>query len=193
MDRRPSRRFKTVNTAKVAFVVALLFAFLSSIIPPASVSAGSTCQLECCAGRAPHAAGSCMEGLCQAAIPGHGKAAKTRLAKRVQAEPLCGLVHKVVLKSYAQMRSGFNQSPIRSGRTNASAAAFVKPCEPDCGGSAAGFRNSNRQRNSAVIADAVRPRGPMAINLSDFAKYRIQILEALCGQSAPRGPPLSFS
>jgi hypothetical protein len=193
MDRRPSKRFKPVNTAKVALAVALLFAFLSSIAPLASVSAGSACQLECCAGRAPHAAGSCMEGLCQAAIPRHGKAAKTRPAKRVQTEPLCGLAHKVVLKRFAQMRSGSAQSPIRSGQTNASAAAFVKPCQPDCGGGAAGFRNSNRQRHSAVIADAERPRGPTALHLSDFARHRIQILEALCRQSSPRGPPLSFS
>jgi hypothetical protein len=193
MDRRPSRRFKTVNTAKVALAVALLIAFLSSIVPLASVSAGSMCMLKCCAGRTPHAAGSCMDGSCQAPIPRPGKAAKTRQAKLIQAEPLCGLAHKVGLKSFAQMHSGSYQSKALSGQTTASAAAFVKPCPPDCGGSAAGFSNSNRQRNSAVIADAVRPRGPTSIHLSDFGKYRTQILDALCRQCAPRGPPSSFS
>lgn len=193
MDRRPSRRFKTVNTAKVAFAVTLLIAFLSSIVPLASMSAGSMCTLKCCTGRTPHAAGSCMEGSCQAAILRHGKAPKNRQPKLIQAEPLCGLAHKLVVKSFAQMRSGSDQSQVRSGQTTASAAVFVKPCQPDCGSSAAGFTNSNRHRNSAVFADAVRPRGPTATHLSDFGRHRIQILDALCRQCAPRGPPLSFS
>ena len=193
MDRRPSRRFKTVNTAKLALAVTLLIAFLSSIVPLASVSAGSMCVLKCCTGRTPHAAGSCMEGSCPTSILRHGKAAKNRQPKLIQAEPLCGHAHKVALKSFAQMRSGSDRSQIRSGRTTASAAAFVKPCQPDCGGGAAGFSNPNRHRNSAVIADVVRPRGPTAIHLSDFGKYRTQILEALCRQCAPRGPPRSFS
>ena len=193
MDRRLSKRFKTGSTAKLALAVTLVFAFLSSIVPLASVSAGSACQLECCAGKAPHAAGSCMAGFCEAPIPSHGKAAKTHPARLVQAEELCGLPHRLVLKSLAQRRSGADQSPIHSAKTNVSAAAFDKPCQPDCGGSAAGFRNSNRQRNSAVIANALRPRVPAAIRLAGFGNHRTQILEALCRQCAPRGPPLSLS
>ena len=193
MNRRPSRLFKIIRAAKLMLVVMILVGFLCSIAPLASVSAGSRCRLECCAGRAPHAAGSCMDGACEAPLRTHPTAARNRQAKRAHGEQFCGRSNAIVLKSLARMRANHAPRQVGSDQTTASASAFVKPCQPDCGGSAAGFSNPNRHRNSAVLADVVRPRGPTAIHLSDFEKYRTQILEALCRQCAPRGPPPSFS
>jgi hypothetical protein len=188
MDRQNSSRFKTVNAAKLALAVMLLIAFLSSIAPLAPVSAGSVCTLECCAGRAPHAAGSCMDGSCHAALlTSH----KIEQAKLNPSEQLCGLNRKVA--NLALVRINHAPSRPKAEQTKLSAAAFVKPCQPDCGGCASGFTNPNRQKNSAAIADAVRPRAPIAIHLSNPGYHRTQILDALCRQGAPRGPPLSFS
>jgi hypothetical protein len=194
MDRRHEKPLKIRNTAKLALAVMLLVGFLSSIVPLARVSAGSTCTLECCAGRAPHAAGSCMDGACEASLLTHPKAAGIHQAKLDRAEQLCGLSHAVVVKSLAQMPAKHAPPQVRSDQTTASAsAAFVKPCQPDCGACASGFTNPNRQKNSAAMADAVRPRGPTGIHLSNHGYGRTHDLDALCRQCGPRGPPFSFS
>lgn len=192
MDRRPSRRFKTVNTAKVVIAVTLLFVFLSSILPLA-LSAGSVCTLKCCTGRAPHAAGSCMDGACEAHLLAPAKAAKHQQAKRNHSDQLCGISHAVVLKNLVRMRAKHAPRQVGSDQTRVSAAAFVKPCQPDCGPCASGFTNPNRQKNSAAIADAAGPRGPTAIRLSNPGYHHTDILDVLCRQCAPRGPPLSLS
>lgn len=193
MNRRPSRRFKIISTAKLMLVVMLLVGFLSSIVPLASVSAGSMCRLECCAGRAPHAAGSCMDGACEAHFLTHSKAAKNHQAKRDQGDRLCGPVHAVVAKNLARMRTNRAPRAFGSNQTRASAAAFVKPCQPDCGPCASGFTNSNRQKNSAAIAEAVRPQRPTGIHFSNPRYHHSDNLDVLCRQCAPRGPPLSLS
>jgi hypothetical protein len=193
VDRRPSKRFKIFNTAKLVLAVMLLVGFLSTIVPLASVSAGSMCTLHCCAGRAPHAAGSCMDGTCEASLRTHAKAARSHHAKRAGGDQLCGLSHAVVVKSPTRMRAHQALPRVASDQTRASAAAFVKPCQPDCSLCASGFTNPNRQKNSAAIADAVRPRGPTAIYLSNHGYHRTDILDVICRHCAPRGPPLSLS
>lgn len=194
MHRRPSRRLKIINTVKLVLAVMLLVGFLSSIAPLASVSAGSMCTLECCAGRAPHVAGSCMDGACQAPLLTHSKAARSHQAKLDHGDQLCGLNHAVVVKSLAQMRAKHAPPQVKTDEvTAAAAAAFVKPCQPDCGACASGFTNPNRQKNSAAIADAARPRRPTVSHLFNPGYLRTHVLDALCRQCPPRGPPLSFS
>jgi len=173
--------------------VMLLLGFLSSIVPLASVSAGSLCKRECCAGRAPHAAGSCMDGSCHATLAQRPGRVEDHRAKPAHGEQLCGLHHRVLVKSLALIHSDANQSKTRYDQTAVSAAAFVRPCQPDCGACASVFTNPNRQKNSAAIADAVRPRAPTVTHFSDSGCHLNQILKALCRQCAPRGPPLSSS
>lgn len=193
MNRRPSRRFKIISTAKLMLAVMLLVGFLCSVAPLAPVSAGSMCRLECCAGRAPHAAGSCMDGACESPQRTRPKAAGNRQAKRAYREQFCGLSHAVVLKDLARIRANHALRQVGSDQTGASATAFVKPCQPNCGPCASGFTNPNRQKNSAAIADTVRPRGPIAIHFSNSGYHLTQILKARCRQCGPRGPPVSFS
>jgi hypothetical protein len=192
MYRRRSWQFKIVSTPRLAVAVVLLIGFLSSIAPLAPVSAGSVCTLECCAGRAPHAAGSCMNGSCQAVLSTH-KRATTRRVTQVQGDKLCGLNRAVATKIVGRMSADRAPRPQGSDSAPNSATAFVKPCQPDCGGLASGFANSNRQRNSATMADTVRPRSPIDLYLLDFARHGAQALDALGRQGAPRGPPVSFS
>jgi hypothetical protein len=193
MNRRPSRRFNIINTAKLMLAVMLFFAFLCSIVPLVSVSADSQCRLECCAGRAPHAAGSCMGGACDARLRTRSRTARYHHAKQDQVEQFCGLSHAVVVKNLARRRANHGSRQVGSDQTEASAAAFVRPCQPNCGPCASGFANPNRQKNSAAIADAVRPLRPTTIHFSTFGYHLTKIRKALCRQCGPRGPPLSFS
>ena len=190
MDPANSRRVRLISTARVLLASVLLTAFLSGIVPIASVSAGSMCQLECCAGRAPHASGSCMNGSCHATLLTAHAAGKSHHAKPDQSEKLCGLARKIEAKSFARLRVA--PSP-HTAPTQLLSAAFENPCQPDCSGCASGFTNSKRQRNSAALADANRPRPPTHTRLSDFRHRRIHLLKTQCRQGAPRGPPLSFS
>jgi hypothetical protein len=190
MDRSNARRIKLVSTARVLLAFVLLTAFLSAILPLASVSAGSMCHLECCAGRAPHASGSCMNGSCQATLLTAHAVAKSHQAKLDQSEKLCGLARKIEAKTFARMRVAKSS---HSSPNQLLAAAFDPPCQPDCGGCTSGFTNSKRQRNSATIAGANRPRPPTDTHLSDFRYRRTSILKTQCRQGAPRGPPLLVS
>ena len=189
MDRTQSKRSGTISMARVVLASVLLTAFFSGIVPIASVSAGSMCHLECCAGRAPHASGSCMNGSCQATLIRSQAVAKSRHARADQSEKLCGLARKIEAKSFARLRVA--ASPQTS--PTQLAVAFKNPCQPDCGGCTSAFTNSKRQRNSAALAGANRPRPPTDTHLSDFRHRRIHLLKTKCRQSAPRGPPLSCS
>src|SRR5690349_10464722 len=49
---------------RTVLAVSLLLAFLASSFPLTTIASGPMCTLACCAGRPPHAAGSCMNGSC---------------------------------------------------------------------------------------------------------------------------------
>jgi hypothetical protein len=186
MGRPYFRRSGIVSAARVLLASGLLAAFLSGIVPIASVSAGSRCQLECCAGKPAHASGSCMNRSCQADLTAH---AHNQRANRVQAEKLCGFPKKIDSKS--SVRKPAVASTLSSA--DQVTRAFERPCPPDCGGCASGFTNSNRQRNSATTSITDRLSSPTDIRLSDLRYHRVRILRAQCRPGTPRGPPLSLS
>jgi len=186
MARPYLRRFGIVSAARVLLASGLLAAFLSGIVPIASVSAGSRCRLECCAGKPAHASGSCMTRSCQADLKAH---AHSQRANRVQAEKLCGFPKRINAKS--SVRKPVDASTHSSA--DQVAGAFERPCPTDCGGCASGFTNSNRQRNSAAISISNRLPSPADIHLSDLRYRRAGILSAQCRPGTPRGPPLSLS
>jgi hypothetical protein len=168
-------------------VFVLLGAFLSGIVPLAAVTAGSLCTLECCAGRAPHASGSCMNGSCQVTLPTARK--HSHHAAPDRAEKFCGLPRKILLTSVlSRVKS---RVPISSDHL--SSLALENPCQPDCGGCASGFANSNRSRNSAAVAADNRPRPPTNSRLFDFRYHRTRVFNAQCRQGSPRGPPSAGS
>jgi hypothetical protein len=164
----------------------LLSAFLAGVVPLAPVSAGSMCHLECCAGRAPHPSGSCMHGSCQANLsaPAH-----LHHADANPVDKLCGLSKKVETRSFPRTRI---KSTTHLASDQVTPSAFEKPCQADCGGCTSGSANSNRQRNSAAIANANRPRPSTNNRLADSRYHPAKILAAQRRQGAPRGPPFGF-
>jgi hypothetical protein len=184
MNRSHEKPGSLVSVARVLLAVMLLTAFFAGVVPLVPVSAGSMCHLECCAGRAPHASGSCMSGSCEAnlsAAPAHSHHAEVN-----PVDELCGLPGKIGTKSFPGKHIK-STAPVSSDEV--ASAAFEKPCQSDCGGCASSSTNSNRQRNSAAIANANRPRPPTTLNLSKSASHPVQTLWAQRRQGAPRGPP----
>jgi hypothetical protein len=187
MDRSQSSRFRINSAARALMAFVLLSAFLCGIVPLAAVTAGSMCTLECCAGRAPHLSGSCMNGSCQVTLPSARKHSHHAAPDRT--EKLCGLPREIHLTS-ALSRV---KSRVPSSSDHLSSLAVENPCQPDCGGCASGFANSNRTRNSAAVMGDNRPRPPTSSRLSDFRYHSTRVLNAQCRQGSPRGPPSAGS
>jgi hypothetical protein len=180
--------------ARILLAILVLTAFLSNAFPFTTLASGQICNLACCAGRAPHAAGSCMDGSCHAAISTRSKAQRRRQIISQPAERFCGL---------STARSPLKPSTVivakKSGQRSHTeawleSAGLKKPCESDCGTcSSSGFSSRTRERTVAALSHASKPRPPSAAGRFG-ANYSLTPQRAgLCNRSIPRGPPLSFS
>jgi len=180
------------SIARSVIAAVLSLAFLGGSFQLAQSANGSLCTLSCCAGRAPHAAGSCMNGSCHAVIPSRSKASHRvgRIASRP--EHLCGVPRGIETKGSARVRPAQTISRTNTDQTSLSEVSPARPCQPECGGCSSSF-NSNQQRSAATISLPGRPRPPRDVRLADLAYLKSRILDALCRQCAPRGPPPSFS
>ena len=195
-----------ILVARFLLATTLALALLSGSLPFTAISAAPMCTLTCCAGRAPHAAGSCMSGACDTGLFQHPKSSKhahSNIAFQ-GAEPLCGL------GSITGIAAGFGVTPggIAGRRTrdrtqsksagyeqseSVTAAVVVTPCQPDCGGCASGSTNQNRQRDTTALSHAPRPRPPSSKQLAIASREFVNTLEVVCAQSRPRAPPATFS
>ena len=79
------------RVSRVILGAMLLVAILSANIPSSVIASGPMCTLACCAGRAPHAAGSCMNGSCHAFLAGHNQKPHIHQTRVRVAEQVCGL------------------------------------------------------------------------------------------------------
>ena len=179
------------NGARVLLATSLLGVLLSSIAPVGPVSAGSMCRLSCCAARAPHAAGSCRDGSCQASLLTSHKTEKHQRAKPEKAENLCGLSRQSLAKNFARVAFARASGSRKANLPTPWTVAFVKPCQSGCG-SSCGLTSSN-QRNLAAVIGPGRPQDPAAAPTSDGGDHHAQLLTAMCRQGAPRGPPFLLS
>ncbi|HEY0005359.1 MAG TPA: hypothetical protein VGB17_11165 [Pyrinomonadaceae bacterium] len=216
-----------VSIARVALAAWLALALLSGIAPLASLSANSICQMECCAGKPTHAAGSCAGGSC------HARFALKEEAAQPEAEAHCGTgeqamaahgiahstahgathkathgagheMHKapapvtkqddsVILKDGPAARGEDSLLHHSTPLPGMAANAFKRPCREDCGAGAFGSSSQKNSRHTALLSQAERPRPPTRARSLIQADGAASLLEALCGSSRPRAPPLSFS
>jgi hypothetical protein len=199
----PHKRWIPISIARAVLGVALLFTLLAGSFPLSTLASGPMCELACCAGRAPHAAGSCMNGSCHAFATSQSKKNHNHEAKP---EQLCGLSR---LKFRASRIAPFetvtvdftasdNQSTdATSSSTPATASvatpAMTKPCQSDCGGLLSRSTGSKRQRDEAALTYANRPRPPSRIRLRANDYRLTQTLDARARRGAPRGPPVLSS
>lgn len=201
--RQPQRRIPSV--ARAILAATLLFGVLASAFPLATSATGSLCELACCAARAPHAAGSCMNGSCQAVLKGRSKTSKIHLQFPIhEPDQLCGLPQRTARNSAVVLRGSSTAltlvaSSEQSHGTRTRDASSVsistlgKPCQPDCGTVTLGSSSQIRTRDSGAISCADKPRPPPTARHAHSLFSRAKALDALCRRSRPRGPPISSS
>lgn len=202
---KPLRLF-TRSVARLGLVAMVGVSVLSGAIPIASASSSHLCAMACCAGKAPHEAGSCMGGAC------HAKVVARKTAP--EADPLCN-PHLAAEKQHKGMQmpkvstdstgedtavqvnefsftsdeSSPGQQPETPGITS---GTFTKPCPPDCGATTLSSTTQPRPRDSVALSYAERPRPPSAGFLLGTSLTSTKTLETLRRQSQPRAPPASF-
>jgi hypothetical protein len=187
-----------------AILAAILLLTLvgGSIVWPAAAS-GPMCTLACCAGRAPHLAGSCMDASCHAGVATQNPASpNSHQAHHHQEQPAEESADVPTIEAdssepYADNREQdghTDKTEVASNRSRVpgiQATVFSKPCRPECGACASGFASPKRARNAAALAvfHQSKPQSPVR-----FARGRHHVTytrAALGRQSIPRGPPLS--
>jgi len=191
MDHRSLGHSRVRRVSGIAIALLLAAGFFSSFVPIASVSAGNVCALACCAGRAPHAAGSCMNGTCHAAIRLHKRTNKLRFASE-PTEEFCGL------KSFKAKNFSRTIIPPQARRNDAQPSSvhvsmFMRPCQPDCGAATLPSASQRRPRETAELSFANRARPPSALPSLTTQNIFAYACHPLRSQASPRAPPILSS
>jgi hypothetical protein len=173
---------RAVFYARLTLAVVLLAAFVCTTVPLASVSAGNVCRLECCAARAPHTAGSCMNGTCHAAIRLQRKIVR-HTVKSTRGDELCGVKPLAAL-----LRVTTPQASQTSPAAQESVSKIAPPCEADCGGCVAGSSSSKGKATFGAAGDPAPEVTRWFIN-----SHHTSGLDLLSRDYSPRGPPIRFS
>lgn len=172
---------------RVVVVAVVLCSVVVVALPLNAVSADSTCKLDCCAARAPHAAGSCVGGTCHAVI----KDRRHAHAASLSGEKFC---HSTLgTGAWARLFTA-SRLLFQASRTNnrpqleADSSSIAQPCPADCGAVTSAFgavKGSTTRVNSAW-----RPQSAMRIAL---AAIGLRPQTELRRRSVPRGPPSRLS
>jgi hypothetical protein len=183
MIRNRAKRPRWQRCARIILAVSVLAGLASAVTPLATNASGPLCTLSCCAGRAPHAAGSCMNGTCHAFVrtSQHG-----RLPTQFHPpEQFCGLsrFEKAARSSFIPTKSTPDLIEFRS--------AFTRPCDADCQVCGAAAAGSHRGKN--VATPAYRSQALPTRRQLDFRAVSILTFGAHCDPCAPRGPPQSLA
>jgi len=177
-----------------SFLAAVLsLAFLGGSFQLAQSASGSLCTLTCCAGRAPHAAGSCMNGSCRAAlkIGQHGHAH----VYNETSDQFCG-VERAAARKRSLLRVNVSSDQNAQGQSNQTSphpattvAGVTKPCDPTCGGGIfiSSTQNRPRQSTAAAFADKARPPTHSQIIAAPFTFAKA--INGFSRGGGPRGPP----
>ena len=186
--------------ARSVLAAVLSLAFFGGSFQLARSASGSLCTLTCCAGRAPHAAGSCMNGSCRAAL---------RSVPRDHAhvynhtsDQFCGveristrkssLLRLAVTRDLSAAKDAQGQSQ-QSANPATTVAGVTKPCDPTCGGGMSTSSTQNRPRESAATAFADKPRPPTQSQILEASCACKKILNGFWRERCPRGPPIVSS
>jgi hypothetical protein len=184
-------KFLPVRSILAALV---LCSVIAVILPLTPASATSACHLDCCAGRAPHSAGSCMTGACHARIRIKQHAHAVPLYPAI-GEELCGLSTRpsaVAKRMAAANLNGPKTAGSESTQSELSTTSAGRPCPPDCGGLASAFANAKQSRKT-FAGRAHSLRSPTVVGPIDRFVHSVKSRAGLCRRSIPRGPPLAFA
>ena len=184
-------KFLPVRSILAALV---LCSMVAVVLPLNAASATSACHLDCCAGRAPHSAGSCMTDACHARIKTKQHAHALPLYPTIS-EELCGLSARpaaVAKRIAATKLSGRKTVSAESTHSELSKPSAGRPCPPDCGGLASAFTNAKQSRK-AFAGRSHSLRSLSVVGPGDHFVHSVKSRAGLCRRSIPRGPPPSFA
>jgi hypothetical protein len=188
MNHLQFKRMRVGRTGGVLLALLLIAGFISAVAPIASVFAGNTCALACCAGRAPHAAGSCMDGTCHAAVRVRNKTSRFS-SEPTTIEKLCG-VKSLKVTNLARTIVPRQAQPGKSQPSWLEASMWIRPCEPDCRAATFSTANQRRPREKAGLSFADRGRRPSALRSLATQNIFVYQCDALRWQANPRAPPV---
>jgi len=207
--------------ARVFLAATLLLTLVAGNIILPGTASGPLCTLACCAGKTPHAAGSCMHGSCGTGLATHNAASNgphqahhhheqqpAEESDQTSAFPGAtasvggsemGEVPTIEATPYQVSAKAGGQADSTEAAANGAndpaitASVLSKPCQPDCGACTSGFAAPKRSRNAAALTGAHRARPPSSVKLATGRDPLTHTRSALGRQSVPRGPPLLSS
>jgi hypothetical protein len=183
--------------ARAGVALLLTFALLQGGKFFASPLTPRFCTMSCCVGKLPHKAGSCHAKVSEAAretgatgescgTHGHAATDAHEHAADAHAES-----HAPPQQAHGHADSEETQtSPAQTPPAPAALDALSKPCPPDCSCGASNSAGQTRQRDSAAVSHARRPRPPSDALRFNFTSDLISPSSALLPQSGPRAPPV---
>jgi hypothetical protein len=196
LSRLRSTRPARISFARTILATMLALALLSGIAPLNSLSRSHQCRMACCAGKSPHAEGSCSVALATEteeestdeqveAHAAHSHDAHQH-ASGANSEKIASSDHDASKHLTAQHSS----SGKKSSRTlKVASQAMTRPCSTECAAAVSASTQLPRPRDAAAMSAAGNPRPPtlsifkkeFSIALSPSAERRRQI--------HPRAPP----
>lgn len=202
--------------ARAFLAVILLLTLVGGSIPWRASASGPLCTMSCCAGKAPHAAGSCMHGACETGdsidVDGdqhsqqhHEQPAPTSDSESADQHILSGVTAGVCATDMGNVptieATPDQATPDKSASVTKtenidsaiSPAVMSPPCEPGCGACTSGFATPNRFRNMAALARLKSALPQSSGKLADGSRPLTPAACVYSRLSAPRGPPRSFS
>jgi hypothetical protein len=206
-----------LKLARIFVTIILVSSLLAAIVPFNSAAAGNLCTMECCAGLAPHGAGSCHMKmspgmLITGAASDHGATEHCGLGQ--QNEGAIKGIDAGVMGMNDGVNSPLNLDDVTIDASNhcngdshsedvsaishndlqtasIEARTFSKPCPPECGTGVMGS-GVRPSRDSLALAHGARPRPP-TIGRERHFNRSLLATSSFGEQLRPRGPPLSFS
>lgn len=173
---------RVTRVAKGALAIALLTGIFAGIVPFGTLASGKMCTLACCAGRPPHAAGSCMDASCHAVF--------NRTDHRFRKQPadkFCGL------PSFSRHHLSQRNPKTESKQDSISGSALGRPCDPNCAGTVFISSTQSRPRQFSTVAHKKRPRAPSPASYRCYVENTFTTGGGFSKQVSPRGPPVLFS
>jgi hypothetical protein len=176
----------------------LALVLLSGVAPLNTLSRSHQCRMACCAGKSPHAEGSCSVAF---ATETQEEPAKEQVEEHAAHshhahQHASGATSEIASSDHDASKHQTAQPPSsgkKSSRTlNVASQAMTTPCSPECAAAASASMQLPRPRDAAAMSVAGNPRPP---TLLVFKKEFSTVLPPSAErrrQLRPRAPPLSL-
>jgi hypothetical protein len=199
LPRLRSTRPARISFARTILATMLTLMLLSGVAPLSSLSRSRQCRMACCAGKSPHAEGSCsvafatetqeepLEGQVeeQAAHSQHSH----QHAASATPEKIASSDHDAAEHHTAQPPSSGKKS---SRALNVASQAMTTPCSPECAAAASASTQLPRPRDAGAMSAAGNPRPPTPVRFKKEFFIALSPSTERRRQFHPRAPPLSL-